>query len=63
MASDRLMQAIGRIERAVSDLEKSSTVATAAFEDVGLRARHDRLKAEAQATLGDLDRLLASVGR
>jgi hypothetical protein len=63
MAEQQLMQAIGRIERALSRLERADFSGPNAQPDRELIDRHERLKVAAQAALNDIDRLLASKGR
>jgi hypothetical protein len=55
MPQDRMMQAIGRMERALARLENASG------EPSDLQQRHDRLKQEAQSAIADIDRLLSTV--
>ena len=60
MPQDRMMQAIGRIERALGRLETvdlKSQMQSAEPSD--LQQRHDRLRQETQAVIGELDHLLA----
>ena len=62
MPQDRMMQAIGRIERALGRLETvdlKSPIQSAEPSD--LQKRHDRLRQETQAAIGDLDHLLSLV--
>ena len=62
MPQDRMMQAIGRIERALGRLETvdlKSPIQSAESSD--LQQRHDRLRQETQAAIGDLDHLLSLV--
>jgi hypothetical protein len=62
MPQDRMMQAIGRIERALMRLETvelSAPKNTAQPSD--LQDRHNLLRQETQAAIGDLDRLLQLV--
>ena len=62
MPQDRMMQAIGRIERALARLETldvSSVKQTADPSD--LQQRHNRLRQETQAAIGDLDHLISLV--
>jgi hypothetical protein len=63
MAEQQLMQAIGRIERALSRLERVDFSKQNAPLDRELVDRHDRLKTAAQAALDDIDQLLAAKGR
>ena len=55
MTQERLIVAIGRIERALTRLESAKIPSG---DDSGLSARHDALKAETQIALRDLDALL-----
>lgn len=62
MPQDRMMQAIGRIERALGRLEVvdfNTQRHTTAPSD--LQQRHDRLRQETQAAIGELDHLLSLV--
>jgi hypothetical protein len=62
MSHDRMIQAIGRIEKALGRLENlEPRQMSAAAGDPELAARHEKLKAEARATLTEIDRLLAEV--
>jgi hypothetical protein len=60
MAQERLILAIGRIERALSRLE---TVKATAGGDTELRARHEALKSEARTAIRDIDALLGQGAR
>jgi hypothetical protein len=60
MAQERLILAIGRIERALSRLE---TVKVTAGGDTELRSRHEALKSEARAAIRDIDALLGQGAR
>jgi hypothetical protein len=62
MAEQQLMQAIGRIERALSRLERTDFSSNSAVPHSDLVERHERLKAATKAAMNDLDRLLASKG-
>jgi hypothetical protein len=62
MAEQQLMQAIGRIERALSRLEQTDFSAPRAIDDSGLSERHEQLKAATVSALADIDRLLAKEG-
>jgi hypothetical protein len=62
MQQDRMMQAIGRIERALAKLE------TADFKGSGdnatstdLQIRHDKLRHETEATISQIDHLIQLV--
>jgi len=60
MSQERLILAIGRMERALSRLEQvqiPSSIGSAT--DDGLADRHERLKAEARAAISDIDGLIA----
>lgn len=60
MAHQRLILAIGRIERALSRLEKTGLEKPAmAAGDPELQRKHERLKAEAQAAIEEIDTILA----
>lgn len=62
MSNDRMMQAIGRIERALARLEIiGPRRAESPAGDPGLAARHEKLKAETRSAIGEIDRLLAEV--
>ena len=59
MPQDRMMQAIGRIERALARLEKidmSASVPT--VENGEIQVRYDRLRAETQNAISAMDALL-----
>ncbi len=60
MAQERLILAIGRMERALSRLE---TVKFPTGGDSDLRARHEALKSEARAAIRDIDALLGQGAR
>ncbi|MCE2828975.1 MAG: hypothetical protein LW742_04250 [Sphingomonadales bacterium] len=62
MADQLLMQAIGRLERAVSKLENTPLPATAVDKPDLLR-RHDALKAAAGDAIARIDSLLAQQGQ
>jgi hypothetical protein len=62
MAHDRLIEAIGRMERALGrleaiDLSPSPNVGS----DPELAQRHEALKSETRAAIGDISRLLAGM--
>jgi hypothetical protein len=59
MADERLILAIGRIERALSRLE---TVKMQSTDDSDLSARHEALKSETRSVLRDIDALLSQGG-
>jgi hypothetical protein len=58
MAIERLMLAVGRIERALSRLETTSPPPR--ITDDELRRKHERLKQETRAALAEIDNLMAS---
>jgi hypothetical protein len=58
MAEQQLIEAIGRIERALSRLERSGLSRGNAQPDSDLVDRHNQLKAATRAALNDIDRLL-----
>jgi hypothetical protein len=59
MSEHKMMEAIGRIERALKRLEMIDLSSpTIHSEPSDLQNRHDILKREAQATLADIDRLI-----
>jgi hypothetical protein len=58
MAAQRLIVAIGRIERALSRLERLPETPPIT-SDNALLARHENLKAETRAAITDIDRILA----
>jgi hypothetical protein len=55
----RFIVAIGRIERALSRIEKSATTSASAG-DSDLVERHEKLKSETRIAIQDLDKILAS---
>jgi hypothetical protein len=57
MAEERFIVAIGRIERALSRIEKMQ-LSQNAPPDVELADKHQRLKNETQAAIKDLDAML-----
>jgi hypothetical protein len=57
MSNERTILAIGRIERALSKLEQYRPSASQNVDN-DLQIRHERLRAEAQRTISDIDRLL-----
>ncbi len=60
MPQDRMMQAIGRIERALARLESAGLAnANASPENGDLQRRYDRLRSETQAVVGAMDALLS----
>ncbi|WP_295442765.1 hypothetical protein [Sphingorhabdus sp. EL138] len=58
MIEQRFIVAIGRIERALSRIEKSA-IAPAPTGDNGLAERHEKLKSETLMAIQDLDKILA----
>ena len=58
MADERLIFAIGRIERALSRIEKLA-ISPSASDDSGLSKRHEKLKCETLAAIHDMDKILA----
>jgi hypothetical protein len=62
MAEQRLMQAIGRIERSLARLEQVDLSAAASAIDHDLQQRHASLKTAAQSALDEIDKLLARAG-
>jgi len=59
MADQRLIVAIGRIERALSRIEQIPQKPPV-HDDQDLALRHEALKAETRSAIADIDRLLAS---
>jgi hypothetical protein len=62
MAEQRLMQAIGRIERSLARLEQVDFTANSSAPDHDLQQRHASLKAAAQSAVDEIDKLLAKAG-
>jgi hypothetical protein len=62
MAEQRLMQAIGRIERSLARLEQVDLSAASSAIDHDLHQRHASLKTAAQSALDEIDKLLARAG-
>ncbi|MBL0923919.1 MAG: hypothetical protein IBJ12_05565 [Sphingomonadaceae bacterium] len=60
MATQRLIVAIGRVERALSRLEQMQHISPVDKDD-NLADRHEKLKAETRAAIGEIDRILAGV--
>lgn len=58
MAEQRLIVAIGRIERALSRLEQMPEPGLPA-DNGDLAARHEQLKTDTKAAIADIDRILA----
>lgn len=62
MAQDRLMQAIGRMERALTRIEAIDlSPSENSGHDPALAQRHEQLKAETRAAVSEIDRLLAGM--
>lgn len=59
MAEQRLIVAIGRIERALSKLEQAPLPSRAASDPV-LTERHEQLKAETRRAIADIDIILGT---
>jgi hypothetical protein len=58
MAAQRLIVAIGRIERVLSRLEQMPAIAPLS-DDGELANAHEKLKMETKAAIADIDRILA----
>jgi len=58
MADERLIFAIGRIERALSRIEKLA-ISPTALDESDLSKRHEKLKSETLAAINDMDKILA----
>ena len=58
MADERFIVAIGRIERALSRIEKLA-ISPGVTSDSDLAERHERLKSETLGVIQDLDKILA----
>jgi hypothetical protein len=62
MPQDRLMQAIGRMERALSRLENIDLrPLSGGTEPSDLAQRHERLKSETRAAISEIDGLLSGL--
>ena len=62
MQQDRMMQAIGRIERALARLETADFKGPCGgAESADLQIRHDRLRHETKATINQIDHLIQLV--
>ena len=61
MAQQRMIEAIGRLERAVSRLEQVQISDTLAH-DPDLEARYSKLKSATEQAVAEIDRLLAREG-
>ncbi|MGB5076877.1 MAG: hypothetical protein WBO17_05300 [Sphingorhabdus sp.] len=59
MVKQRLIQAIGRIERALSRIEQAPLPQKGLAQDAGLQDKHDRLKLETKAAISEIDRILS----
>ena len=63
MPNDRMMQAIGRMERALAKLERIDVANTlSGAPDTALQARHEKLKQETRAAVAQIDGLLCRIG-
>jgi hypothetical protein len=61
MTDERLIMAIGRLERAVTRVEAAAGAADAQRAELAaLRKRHDRLRGKAQEAIDAIDRLTQS---
>ena len=58
MAEQRLIVAIGRIERALSRIEQLPEQRSS-HDETDLARRHETLKAETRSAVADIDRILA----
>lgn len=58
MSEQRLILAIGRIERALSRLEQLPQRAASTEGDPELAQRHEKLKAETRAAIQEIDQIL-----
>jgi hypothetical protein len=58
MIEQRFIVAVGRIERALSRIEKSA-IAPASAGDNDRAERHEKLKSETRMAIQDLDKILA----
>ena len=61
MAAQRLIVAIGRIERSLSRIEQLPVTAVP-DGDAKLAVAHEQLKMETKAAIADIDRILAGAG-
>ncbi|WP_411290128.1 hypothetical protein [Sphingorhabdus sp.] len=61
MAEERFIVAIGRIERALSRIEKMALSPTD-DENTDLSERHKKLKSQTLAAIQDIDKILAGAG-
>lgn len=59
MENERVISAIGRIERALSRIETAKSKPTASEEDESLNRRHAALKLEMQQAIETIDGLIA----
>lgn len=58
MADERFIVAIGRIERALSRIEKA-TAAPVEHASSDIVERHEKLKSEARAAIHEIDKILS----
>ena len=58
MADERLNFAVGRIERALSRIEKLA-ISPTALDESDLSKHHEKLKSETLAAIHDMDKILA----
>ena len=59
MENERVISAIGRIERALSRIETAKSKPTASDQDESLDRRHTALKQEMQQAIKTIDGLIA----
>lgn len=62
MTQERIIMAIGRIERALARIENLPLSKNAGQASSGLSERHEALKSEARRAISDIDDLLAGLG-
>lgn len=62
MTQERIIMAIGRIERALARIENLSLSENAGPASPELAERHEALKSEARRAISDIDDLLAGLG-
>ncbi|MGL5837670.1 MAG: hypothetical protein ACRCY3_04125 [Sphingorhabdus sp.] len=58
MVEQQLIQAIGRVERAVSRLERITVPKEQPTDSANLSERHERLKTAARSAIDEIDQLL-----